>query len=332
MTIQSNSDQSDLTIQLAPGHKHGLRLRNPVMTASGTFGYGTEYAHIPAIQRLGAIVAKGTTLYPRAGNPALRVAETPAGMLNAIGLQNPGIDELIHERAPIWAGWSVPVIVNIAGETLAEFVTMATRLEGVPGVAGIELNISCPNLRAGGSVYGSDAEIAAKTTSAVRQVSSLPLIVKLSPNVSDLGPQARAVAEAGADAVSLINTLTGMRIDIHRRQPLLANVTGGLSGPAIKPIALRMVYEVAQELRGGVNSRHVPVIGIGGISNLEDALEFFMAGASAIQLGTINFVNPHAGLEIIDALERYLRQQSINDLKQLIGAALPAPSASHSPA
>lgn len=321
--------QSDLTIELAPAHKQGLRLRNPVMTASGTFGYGTEYAHIPDIQRLGAIVAKGATLHPRAGNPALRVVETPAGMLNAIGLQNPGIDELIAQRAPIWASWSVPVIVNIAGETLSEFVTLATKLEGVPGVAAIELNISCPNLRAGGSVYGSDAEIAAETTSAVRQASSLPLIVKLSPNVPDLRPIARAVAEAGADAVSLINTLTGMRIDIQTRRPLLANVTGGLSGPAIKPIALRMVYEVAQELRSGVNGRPVPVIGIGGISNLEDALEFLMAGATAIQLGTINFVNPHAGLEIIDDLERYLRQQGIADLQSLIGAALPTPSTSH---
>src|SRR5579871_3846400 len=312
---------SDLSVELAPGHQRGLRLRNPVLTASGTFGYGIEYAQIADIQRLGAIISKGTTLHPRAGNPALRVVETPAGMLNAIGLQNPGIDELINQRAPIWARWTVPVIVNIAGETLAEFVMLASKLEGV---AGIELNISCPNLRAGGSVYGSDAEIAAQTTAAVRQVSSLPLIVKLSPNVPDLRPIARAVAEAGADAVSLINTLTGMKIDIHTRQPILANVTGGLSGPAIKPIALRMVYEVAQELRAGINGRPIPVIGIGGISNLEDALEFLMAGASAIQLGTINFVNPRAGLEIIDGLECFLSQQHLPNLETLIGAALPA--------
>lgn len=320
--------EPNLSVELAPGHQRGLRLRNPVMTASGTFGYGDEYLNIADVQRLGAIVAKGTTLHPRAGNPALRVVETPAGMLNAIGLQNPGIDDLIRQRAPLWAAWSVPVIVNIAGETLAEFVTLATRLEGVPGIAGIELNISCPNLRAGGSVFGSDAEIAGETTAAVRQASSLPLIVKLSPNVPDLRPIARAVAEAGADAVSLINTLTGMRIDVRTRRPMLANVTGGLSGPAIKPIALRMVYEVAQELRGGINGRQVPVIGIGGIANLEDALEFIMAGATAIQLGTINFVNPRAGLEILDSLEHYLRQEHTADLQQLIGTALPTSSAS----
>lgn len=320
--------EPNLSVELAPGHQRGLRLRNPVMTASGTFGYGDEYLAIADIQRLGAIVAKGTTLHPRAGNPALRVVETPAGMLNAIGLQNPGIDDLIRHRAPLWAGWSVPVIVNIAGETLAEFVTLATKLEGVPGIAAIELNISCPNLRAGGSVFGSDAEIAGEATAAVRQASSLPLIVKLSPNVPDLRPLARAVAEAGADAVSLINTLTGMKIDVRTRRPMLANITGGLSGPAIKPIALRMVYEVAQELRGGIDGRPVPVIGIGGIANLEDALEFIMAGAAAIQLGTINFVNPRAGLEILDGLEHYLRQEQIADLQELIGTALPTSSAS----
>ncbi|HEY7350989.1 MAG TPA: dihydroorotate dehydrogenase [Ktedonobacterales bacterium] len=323
--------EPDLTTELAPGHPLGLRLRNPVMTASGTFGYGTEYASVTDIQRLGAIISKGTTLQPRAGNPALRVVETAAGMLNAIGLQNPGIDELIRQRAPIWAGWTVPVIVNIAGETLQEFVTLASKLEGVPGVAGIELNISCPNLRAGASVYGSDAEIVAETTAAVRQASSLPLIVKLSPNVSDLRPIARAAAEAGANAISLINTITGMKIDIHTRQPLLANVTGGLSGPAIKPIALRMVYEVAQELRAGVNGRPVPIIGIGGISNLEDALEFLMAGASAIQLGSINFINPRAGLEITDSLQGFLRRQGMSSLQPLIGAALPTASATEQP-
>ncbi len=322
----------NLSVELAPGHQRGLRLRNPVLTASGTFGYGTEYVQIADIQRLGAIISKGTTLHPRAGNPALRVVETPAGMLNAIGLQNPGIDELINQRAPIWARWTVPVIVNIAGETLAEFVMLASKLEGVAGIAGIELNISCPNLRAGGSVYGSDAEIAAQTTAAVRQVSSLPLIVKLSPNVPDLRPIARAVAGAGANAISLINTLTGMKIDIHTRRPLLANVTGGLSGPAIKPIALRMVYEVAQELRDGINGRPVPIIGIGGISTLEDALEFIMAGATAIQLGTINFVNPHAGLDIISGIETYLRQHDIPTLQSLVGVALPTPHPEISPA
>ncbi len=316
--------EPDLTTELAPGHPQGLRLRNPVMTAAGTFGYGTEYASLTDIQRLGAIISKGTTLQPRAGNPALRVVETAAGMLNAIGLQNPGIDELIRQRAPIWAGWTVPVIVNIAGETLQEFVALASKLEDVAGVAGIELNISCPNLRAGGSVYGSDADITAETTAAVRQASSLPLIVKLSPNVPDPRPIARAAAEAGANAISLINTLTGMRIDIHTRQPLLANVTGGLSGPAIKPIALRMVYEVAQELREGINGRPVPIIGIGGISTVEDALEFLMAGATAIQLGTIHFVNPRAGLEIIEGLQRFLQRHNLPNLQPIIGAALPA--------
>jgi dihydroorotate dehydrogenase (NAD+) catalytic subunit len=252
-------------------------------------------------------------------------------MLNAIGLQNPGIDELIRQRAPIWAGWTVPVIVNIAGETLQEFVALASQLEGVAGIAGIELNISCPNLRAGGSVYGSDADITAETTAAVRQASGLPLIVKLSPNVPDPRLIARAAADAGADAISLVNTLTGMRIDIHTRQPLLANVTGGLSGPAIKPIALRMVYEVAQELRGGINGRPVPIIGIGGISNCEDALEFLMAGASAVQLGTINFVNPRAGLEVIEGLQRFLRHHHLPNLQPIVGAALPATKRTQQP-
>jgi dihydroorotate dehydrogenase (NAD+) catalytic subunit len=321
----------DLTTELAPGHPRGLRLRNPVMTASGTFGYGTEYARIADIQRLGAIISKGTTLEPRVGNPAMRVVETSAGMLNAIGLQNPGIDELIRQSAPIWATWTVPVIVNIAGETLQEFVALVAKVEGVPGISGIELNISCPNLRAGGSVYGSDAEIAATTTAAVREATTLPLIVKLSPNVPDLRPIARAVAEAGANAISLINTITGMKIDIHTRRPALANVTGGLSGPAIKPIALRMVYEVAQELSEGIAGRPIPIIGIGGISTLEDALEFLLAGASAIELGTINFVNPRAGLEIIDGLEHFLRQQHLSTLEPLIGAALPAKHATQQP-
>jgi dihydroorotate dehydrogenase (NAD+) catalytic subunit len=310
----------NLQTELAPHHKSGLLLRNPVITAAGTFGYGIEYAKIAEIQRLGAIICKGTTLHARGGNAQPRTVETPSGMLNAIGLQNPGVRIVVKRYAPIWETWQVPVIVNIAGETTGEFVQLAETLEGIAGVAGIEVNVSCPNVLEGGAVFGASAEAVAGVTAAVRRATTLPLIVKLSPNSGDARPTALAAASAGADAISLINTITGMLIDIGSRQPVLANETGGLSGPAVKPIALRMVYEVARELRS--SHAHVPIIGIGGITNTRDALEFIMAGASAIQMGTINFVNPRAGVEIIEGIEEFLRREGVEDIEEIVGAAL----------
>jgi len=291
------------------------------MTAAGTFGYGIEYAKIAEIHRLGAIVCKGTTLHACAGNEQPRTLETASGLLNSIGLQNPGVYVVLRKYAPTWAGWQTPVIVNIAGETLEEFVALAEIIEGVEGVAGIEVNVSCPNIRAGGIVFGADPEAVADVTAAVRRATTLPIIVKLSPNSGDARPTAIAAAASGADAVSLINTITGISIDTRKRHPMLANVTGGLSGPAIKPIALRMVYEVACELRS--TYPNVPVIGIGGIGNASDALEFLMAGASAIQVGTMNFVNPRAGVEIIKGIEAFLQQEGVSSVAEIIGAALP---------
>src|SRR6266480_4285842 len=301
----------NLQTQLAPCHKRGLLLRNPVVVASGTFGYGMDNANIAGVHLLGAITCKGTTLHPRSGNEQPRMMKTSSGMLNAIGLQNPGIHTVIEEYAPIWATWQTPVIVNIAGETIDEFVKLAEQLEGVPGVAGIEINVSCPNVRAGGAVFGDNPQVVADVTASVHRVTTLPLIVKLSPNVADVRPMAMAAAAAGADAVSLINTITSMSIDIHARRPTLAHGTGGLSGPAIKPIALRMVYEVACKLRSLYPQ--VPVIGIGGISTAQDALEFLMAGASAIQIGTVNFTNPRAGVEILEGIEEFLRLEGMRD-------------------
>lgn len=304
----------NLTVQLAPKNKQGLVLANPVMTASGTFGYGTEYSHMFDIQKLGAIVCKGTTLEPREGNPQPRLAETSYGLLNSIGLQNIGIKALIKEKAPLWARWRVPVIVNIAGETIDNYATLANELDGVAGISGIEVNISCPNVKAGGAEFGADSELAAKVTAAVKVATSLPVLVKLTPNTSDIAKIAVAVAEAGADAISLINTLKGMIIDIARRRPLLGNITGGLSGPAIKPVALRMVYEVASAVE-------VPVIGCGGIVTASDAIEFIMAGASAIQVGTASFTNPRAPLDVLEGIEQFMEKEGIESLTDLIGAA-----------
>ncbi len=304
----------NLSVQLAPRNKKGLALANPVMTASGTFGWGTEYEHLFDIQKLGAIVVKGTTLKPREGNPQPRLAETPCGVLNAIGMQNIGVEAVIREKAPIWAVWRVPVIVNILGETVEEYAELARRLEGVSGISGIEVNIGCPNVEAGGAEFGAEPKPAAKVTAAVRQATSLPLMVKLTPNTGDIVAVAQAVAEAGADAISLINTLKGVAVDISKRRPLLGNVSGGLSGPAIKPVALYMVYEVA----GAVS---VPVVGIGGISSASDALEFIMAGASAVQVGTANFSNPKAPLEVLEGIEGFMTQERVKDITELIGTA-----------
>ncbi|MBI4318894.1 MAG: dihydroorotate dehydrogenase [Chloroflexi bacterium] len=304
-----------LSVDLAPRHPNGLRLRNPVMTASGTFGYGTEYAKVMEVERLGALVSKGTTLQPRPGNPQPRLAETPAGMLNTIGLQNVGVHALVRDKAPIWARWEVPVIVNIAGDTIDEYARIAEVLEGTPGIAALEINVSCPNVKAGGLAFGVNAEAAAEVVSAVRSVSSFPLIPKLSPNVTDIVAIATAVVDAGADAVSLINTVVGMVIDIRSRRPYLSTITGGLSGPAIRPIALRMVYQVAKHVG-------VPVVGIGGITSTEDALQFLMAGASAIQVGSASFANPQAPIEIVEGLARFLNDEGVDDIREIVGVAL----------
>jgi len=304
----------NLSVQLAPKHRQGLRLTNPVMTASGTFGYGTEYSHLFDIQKLGAIVCKGTTLEPREGNPQPRLAETASGLLNSIGLQNIGVKALIREKAPIWASWQVPVIVNIAGETVDDYARLAGELDGVAGISAIEVNISCPNIKAGGAEFGADPESAAKVTAAVKAATSLPILVKLTPNTSDIAKIALAVAEAGADAISLINTLKGMAIDITKRRPLLGNITGGLSGPAIKPVALYMVYEVA----GAVE---LPIIGYGGITTASDAIEFIMAGASAVQVGTANLTNPRAPFDVLEGIEQFMKKEGIKDITDLIGAA-----------
>ncbi len=304
----------NLAVQIAPEHKSGLRLSNPVMTASGTFGYGTEYHHLFDIQKLGAIVCKGTTYQPREGNPQPRLIETASGVLNSIGLQNIGVKALVREKAPIWARWKVPVIVNIAGETIDEYARIAGELDGVAGVSAIEVNISCPNISEGGAEFGADPNTAARVTAAVKGATSLPLIVKLTPNTGDIVKVASAVAGAGADAVSLINTLKGMAIDNRTRRPVIGNRTGGLSGPAIKPVALFMVYEVA----GAVA---IPVIGCGGIICGEDAVEFIMAGASAVQIGTASFNNPRAPFDILRGIERFMENHGVNDLAELIGAA-----------
>jgi dihydroorotate dehydrogenase (NAD+) catalytic subunit len=307
----------NLSVQLAPRNKGGLLLANPVMTASGTFGYGMEYEHFFDIQALGAVVCKGTTLEPRPGNPLPRIAETPCGILNAIGLQNIGLEALVKEKAPVWAGWKVPVIVNIAGSSLEDYARMAAGLEGIKGISGIEVNISCPNVRAGCLEFGSNPDSAARVTAAVKAATALPVWVKLTPNTADIVSIAQAVEQAGADAIVLINTLKGMAIDIKTRRPVLGNITGGLSGPAIKPVALRMVYEVA----GAIKT--IPLIGSGGILTAEDALEFFMAGASAVQVGTANLINGRAPLEILEGIQEYLRQAGLSDIRQIIGAARP---------
>jgi dihydroorotate dehydrogenase (NAD+) catalytic subunit len=308
-----------LAVNLAPGNLHGLELANPVLVASGTFGYGTEYQSLVDIQRIGAICSKGITVRPRAGNPPPRIAETPAGMLNAIGLQNVGLRGVVEEKAPIWARWSVPVIANISGESIAEFEELAGTLDGVPGIAGFEVNISCPNIRDGGRLFADDAASAAAVTRVCRAVTSLPLMVKLSPNVGNIVEIALAVEAAGADSISVANTLLGMLIDVDRRRPYLANRTGGLSGPAVRPIIVRMVYQITAAVS-------VPVVGVGGVTCTEDALQYILAGATAVQVGTANFVNPRTATEIVDGLTSYLQRHDISDISDLVGAARPPAS------
>lgn len=298
----------DMSVEIA-----GMRLRNPVMTASGTFGYGEEFAAYVNLEEIGAIITKGLSLKPRAGNPTPRIVETPGGMLNAIGLQNVGIDAFIAKKAPYLRTIATPVIVNLFGNTLEEYGELAARLDRVPEAAGVEVNISCPNVRHGGIVFGIDPKAAYDVVKLVRESTIKPVIVKLSPNVTDIVELAYACVDAGADALSLINTLTGMAIDLQRRRPVLANITGGLSGPAIKPVALRMVWQVAKAV-------DIPIIGIGGIMSATDALEFMLAGATAVQVGTANFLDPSAAQTIARDMERYLADNGIAEVKSLIGA------------
>jgi len=286
------------------------------MPASGTFSWGLEFAKHYDINRLGAVVSKGITVLPRAGNRQPRVAETPAGMLNSIGLQNIGIDKVITDMAPIWAKWQVPVIANVAGDTVDEFGDLAAALDGVPGIAGIELNISCPNVDIGGIEIGQNVEASARATRAAVRATDLPVIVKLTPNVTDPVALAVACAEEGAAAICAINTVLGMAINTKLRRPVLPRARGGLSGPAIKPIALRIVYDVARTVK-------IPVIGCGGICTAEDALEFLMAGATAIQVGTASFANPRALLDVIEGIEAWMEEQGVADVNEIIGCAQP---------
>lgn len=289
-----------------------LLLRNPVMTASGTFGYAREFSQLINLHRLGAVVVKGISLEPRAGNPPPRVVETACGMLNAIGLENVGLQGFLEGKMEFLRGINSRVIVNILGDSVEEYGILAQRLTGVEGIDALEVNISCPNVKKGGVAFGTDPSMAAEVTRTVRERTDLPVIVKLSPNVTDISIMARAVEDAGADAVSLINTLIGMAVDTTSRRPGLANVIGGLSGPAIKPVALRMVWQVTRAVS-------IPVIGIGGIATAEDALEFLIAGASAIQVGTANFYQPRAAESIIEGLADYLRAQGESSIRAIIG-------------
>ncbi len=305
----------DLSLELVPAHKRGLTLSNPVMTASGTFGNGLEYARVFDIQRLGAIVGKAITVKPRRGNVQPRLAETPAGMINSIGLQNAGIEAILRDVAPVWAGWRVPAIANIAGESVADYADLARRLDGAPGVSGIEINISCPNVE-NGLEFASDPAAAASVTRAVRMQTDLPLLVKLSPGAAEIVRVAAAVVEAGADALTVANTFPAMRIDLAQRRPALGWGSGGLSGPALKPISLRLVYMVAQAV-------DAPIIGCGGIMSGEDAVEYMMAGASAVQVGTATFLNPRAPLDVIEGIQEFMRREGVADVREIVGAALP---------
>jgi len=302
------SKRPELAVELA-----GMRLRNPVMPASGTFGYGEEYAAFLDLEKIGAIVTKGLSLNPKAGNPTPRIAETTSGMLNAIGLQNVGVEAFAEHKVPFYRQLNTPVIANFFGNTLEEYGEVARLLNDIPEVTAAELNISCPNVKQGGIVFGTDPAAAAEVVALVRKAFTRPLIVKLTPNVTDITVIARAVEEAGADVISCINTITGMSIDIRSRKPRIANRTGGLSGPAIRPIAVRMVNQVVQSVS-------LPVIGIGGIMEAADALEFLIAGATAVQVGTANFIDPACMLKIIDGIEQFCVEEGLGDINELIGS------------
>jgi len=301
-------DKPDLKVKLG-----GLKLQNPVMTASGTFGYAREFKDLVDLNRLGAIIVKGLSLEPAAGNPPPRIVETSCGMINAIGLENVGIDAFTERKLPFLKTLAPPILANIYGQKEEHYAQLAARIEEIDALSGIEVNISCPNVKAGGMAFGVDPQAAFNVVQSVRKKTSKFLMVKLSPNVTDITEIARKVEAAGADAISLINTLSAMAIDIETRRPKLANIIGGLSGPAIKPVALRMVWQVARIAK-------IPVIGIGGIMTAEDALEFFIAGAAAIQVGTANFVNPRATTDIIDGIEAFMLEKGVADLQELVGS------------
>ena len=304
----------DLSVNLAPLHPRGLVISNPVIGASGTVAYGKELGEVSDLALIGAIVCKGITRYPRAGNPQPRLAETSAGLLNTIGLQNVGAEAAADTLAPQWVTWPIKVIANISGETATEFGEIARILDGRPGISGLEVNIGCPNVERGGLEFGVDARAAALVTETVKRNTSLPVMVKLTPNVTDIAEISRAVVDSGADCISLVNTYVGLTIDVPKRRPTLSTVTGGLSGPAIKPLALAMVYRAA----GAVD---VPVVGMGGISNAQDALEFIMAGATAVQIGTANFTNPRACVDVAEGLREYMEHQGVDTLSSIVGAA-----------
>lgn len=299
----------DLSVRIG----QGLVLRNPVMTASGTFGYGQEFAEYVNLHRLGGIVVKGISLQPRSGNPPPRIVETAGGMLNAIGLENVGVDRFLAEKMPFLRGIGTPVVVNILGDSVDDYASLAEKLNDIGGISAIEVNISCPNVKQGGVAFGTDPAMVREVTRAVKEKASQPVIIKLSPNVTDITATARAAEEAGADAVSLINTLVGLAIDHRTRKPRLANVIGGLSGPAIKPVALRMVWQTARAVK-------IPVIGIGGIMTAADALEFLVAGATAVQIGTANFVNPDTTERIVEGITSYLQEIGCQSVREIIGS------------
>ena len=306
--------QPDLSLIIGRHAKQELLLRNPVMTASGTFSNGIEFARRFDLDALGGLVSKGTTLRSRQGNPQLRTVETPAGMINSIGFQNIGVGALVRDVAPVWARWDVPVVVNIMGETVREYGVLADRLDGVPGVAGLEVNVSCPNVESGGIEFGQDCDLTAAVTAEVRRNTSLPFAVKLTPAVSDPRPFVEAIEAAGADALSLVNTVPAMAIDTVRRRPAIATVFGGLSGPAIKPIALRQVYLAAA-------STSLPILAAGGVSSGLDAVEFLMAGASAVQVGTATFRDPEAPWRVLDELRAWCETEGVTRLDEIVGAA-----------
>jgi len=309
MTNQDNHiTQGNLNVEIG-----SLKLKNPVMTASGTFGYGEEYAPYVDLNRLGAIIVKGLSLKPRLGNPSPRIMETPAGMLNAIGLQNVGVKGFIEDKLPYLRQFDTPVIANVYGETVEEYLRVSEFLTAAEGIHALEINVSCPNVKKGGVAFGTDPDMITEVTAGVKKVTDLPVIVKLSPNVTDIAAMAKAAEDGGADAVSLINTITGMSVDVERRIPHLKNITGGLSGPAIKPIALRMVWQAATRV-------HIPVIGIGGIMSAADALEFLIVGARAIQAGTANFVDPRATISIIEGIEAYMNRHNFVDINEFVGS------------
>lgn len=298
----------NLKVTLGP-----LSLPNPVMVASGTFGYGLEYSSLINISKLGGIVVKGLSIEPRPGNPPPRLVETHGGLINAIGLENVGVDNFVNQKLPLLLKHEVPVIVNIFGNTVEEYSELAKILDGVTGISALEINISCPNVKSGGIVFGTDPKQIQKVVSSVRENTGLPLITKLTPNVTDIGEMAKAAVEAGTDIISAINTVSAMAVDINSRKPKLGNIVGGLSGPAIKPIALKKVWDI-------LNSVEVPVIGIGGISNHEDALEFLLVGARAVQIGTANFIHPKISVEIIEGIRSFLESNGLKDVNEFIGS------------